>query len=394
MSVQGCSAVLPALLLVLSQAASAADGLNGAAREVARKAALWVGTREAVSLSFRNSSSLPAGEVARARRACEAALREAGVRTVDTPGTLGLRIAISGNPSQYLLVGEGVRGEERQVWIASWPRGGASAAASTGVRIERRLVWEQGEPILDAATPEGALLVLSPSRLTLYARENGDWKPLKSTALSGARVASRDPRGRLRVGGPAVRVFLSGMTCSGSWRPSLQVQCTSDDEPWDLESGNRPVLFANFAAGRNYFDGRIATPAGVRKTVPPFFSAAAVTEAGASYWVLAGVDGRAQIYDSDFTAVGTVANWGSDIAGTAVRCGAAEPVLATRPGESGEAVQAWTVADRQAGPAGPPLSMPGPVTALWPDGDAALAVVRDGTTGNYAAYRLTLACGQ
>ncbi len=58
------------------------------------------------------------------------------------------------------------------------------------------------------------------------------------------------------------------------------MECHPSDEPWTLDAGARGVLLANFAAGRNYFDGRVVPPSGVRKTLPPFFSAAPTEESG------------------------------------------------------------------------------------------------------------------
>jgi hypothetical protein len=71
-------------------------------------------------------------------------------------------------------------------------------------------------------------------------------------------------------------------------------------------------------------------------------------------------------------------------------------VLATRPGDGTEpdAIQAFSWAERTAAPVTAPANFSGPVTALWTSGGAsALAVVRDLTTGRYAAYVITLACG-
>ena len=72
-------------------------------------------------------------------------------------------------------------------------------------------------------------------------------------------------------------------------------------------------------------------------------------------------------------------------------------MLATRPGDGGqpEAVQAFAIANGAAAALTAPVEMPGPVTALWVSGgSAALAVSKDLSTGKYAAYLLTVACGQ
>lgn len=392
MTVKELLAVLPALLLLLPQGASGAANLHDAARDVARRAAQFTGTRDAVALSVRNLSPLSAAEAGRARQEVESALRDAGVR-LQEGAAVELRITLSGNTAHYLLVGEGRRGDERQTWIAEWPLTAALAAGPAGVLLEKRLLWEQDSPVLDAIPLEDALLVLSPGNLTLYARNNEGWLPRQSVNIAAPRPWPRDPRGLLQATGSALRVFLPGVTCSGAWQPALAVECRPGDDAWTLASGTQQILVAAFAATRNYFDGRVTTQAGARKTVAPFYTAAAVDDAGDPLWLLAGVDGSTQIYTAAFEPAGAIAAWGSDIAGTNARCGSAQQVLATRADDSGEAVQLFRIASRQAEPLSAPLAMPGPVTALWSMGASALAVTRDANTGRYAAWWLTISCG-
>src|SRR6185436_19535388 len=123
---------------------------------------------------------------------------------------------------------------------------------------------------------------------------------------------------------------LPGAGCKITLSPPA-MECKAGDDPWVLESGSRLLLVANFGA-RNYFDGRVATQTGLRKTVAPLFSAAAVDESGKTLWLLAMVDGRTQIFDSSLEAVGAITSWGSDITGVDGRCGGGPVVLATRSG--------------------------------------------------------------
>jgi hypothetical protein len=240
------------------------------------------------------------------------------------------------------------------------------------------------------------MLVLSPSKVTLYTRENGGWAPRLAVPLAPGKPWPRDLRGRLRVTGASFQAFLPGMACSGAVEPALLIDCRAGDEPWVLESGSRAPLLANFAAARNHFDGRVATGAGLRKTIAPFYSAAAAGEQGRPLWLLAMLDGRTQIFDAWLDQVGAVASWGSDIAGTEASCGGGSQVLATRPGDAGEpdAIQAFAIVNRAAAPLTAPVEFAGPVTALWPSSaTSALAVARDPLTGRYAAYVITVVCG-
>ncbi|MBZ5727679.1 MAG: hypothetical protein LAP87_22105 [Acidobacteriia bacterium] len=396
-AVKGWHAAFSALLFFIPPAASAADDLPGAARELARKSAAFAGRGGAVSVAWRNLSSLGSYELGQARAAFEAALQESGLRAGEAAPAAELRVTLSENSLQYLLVEEARKGDERQVWMAAWKRTGPAAVPSPAIALDKALLWEQDEPILDVAFPAAAMLVLSASRVALYARENGQWAERQALPLAPIKPWPRDLRGRLRTHGPSFQAYLPGMACSGQAEPALTLECRPSDEPWVLESGSRAMLLANFSAARNYFDGRITTQTGLRKTIPAFYSAASVEEQGRPLWLVAMVDGRTQIFDASFEAAGGIPGWGSDLAGPDARCGGGSPVLATRPGDASEpdAIQAFAVANRAVRPLSAPADLPGPVTALWPSGAAAvLAVARNLATGKYAAYLVTINCGQ
>ena len=368
---------------------------------------VFAGRGEPVVAVWRNLSSLGSPEFAQARAAFEAALKEAGGRLSDIAPLAEAHLTVSENRSQYLLVEEVRKGEDRQVWIASWNRTGAPALSAPGITLGKKLVWEQDEPMLDVAFPSGGVLVLSPSRLAFYrvpglggqagsAAGAGAGSPGQTVSLPPARPWPRDLRGHLRVTGATYQAFLPGMVCSGAVEPALTTDCRISEEPWVLESGSRTLLLAAFASARNYFDGRVTSQSGLRRTLAPFYSAASVEEQGHTLWLVAMVDGRIQIFDAALQPAGALsAAWGSDIAGTDARCGGGAQVLATRPGDSSapDAVQAFSIVDRAATPSTPPAEFPGPVVALWSSGGtAAVAIVRNPGTGKYEAYTISISC--
>jgi hypothetical protein len=394
-AVKGWYAATAALLFFFPPGASAAEDSNGAARELARKTAAFAG-REPVSAGWRNASPLSSSEIAQTRAVFEAALREFGGRLGDQAPAVEVRITMSEDRSQYLLVEEARKGEERQVWIASWKRAGAGATAAAAVTLDKKFLWEQQEPMLDMAFAAGTMLVLSPTRVARLERQGTQWVPRDSAALPAGKPWPRDLRGHLRVTATAFQVFLPGTACAGSLEPALALECRQTDEPWVLESGSRALLLATFAPARNFFDGRVISQAGARKSVPPFYSAAAVEDQGRTLWILALVDGRAQLFDAALDAVGTLsAAWGSDIVGTDARCGGGSQLLATRPGDgnSPDAVQAFAIVNREPGLLTAAAEFPGPVLALWgAGGGAAVAIVRNPVTGKYEAYSIAVVC--
>jgi hypothetical protein len=389
-------AVLSAILFFIPAGATAADDRNGAARELARKTVAFAGKGEPVSVAWSAVSSLGSSELLLARNAFEAALREAGGRISEIAPLTETHLTLSENRTQYLLVEEVRKGDDRQVWIAAWRRIEPASAASPGVALEKKLVWEQDEQILDVAFPAGAMVVLSPSKVTQYSRQNGAWAAAASLPLSPVRPWPRDLRGHLRTNAASFQAYLPGMACSGAVEPALSLDCRQSEEPWVLESGSRAMLLGYFAAARNYFDGRVTTQAGVRKNVAPFYSAASAEEQGRTVWLLALVDGRTQVLDASLDPAGAIPSWGSDIAGTDAHCGGGSQVLATRPGDGAvtDALQAFSIVNRSATPLAPPVELPGPVTALWPSGrTSVVAIVNNLSTGRYEAYVITVSCG-
>ena len=392
-TVDGWYAALAALLFLAPQSSSAADDLPGAARELARKTVNFAGPRGSVSASFRNLSSLPDADLAQVRREFESVVP---APNADNSSQIEARLTLSENDTQFLLVEEARKGDESQVWISGWRRSQPAQTASSGIALEKRLMWEQDEQILDVAVAGDTMAVLSPSQIAFYGREGSAWKLRQSAPIGSPRPWPRDLRGHLRVLGGRIQARLPGIACEGAPPPTFSWECKPADEPWVLESGSRSLLLAGFRKDRNYFEGSVTTQNGARKSGAPFYSAAAVEEPSGTLWLLALIDGRTQVYDASFEPSAAIPGWGSDIAAITARCAGGSPVLATRAGDATEpdAIQAFAIVNRAAVPLGASTLFPGPVTALWRStATSAMAVARDVSRGKYAAYEVTLACG-
>jgi hypothetical protein len=388
--VNGFCAALAAILFLSPRVAPAAEELPGAVKELSRRTEAFLGRGAPAKVSYTNISSLADAALAIVRREFESSFPETGE---GTPAEI--RLSLSENQSQYLLIEEVHKGEESRVWITEWNRPAAGTASGFGLTMKKTLVWEQQEPILDAALTENSMLVLSPSRLTLYERKGDGWQGKQDVPLAPVRPWPRDLRGRLRMTGDRVQVLLPGMECRGTAAERVSIECHPSSEPWVLESGSRGILLANLAPERSYFDGHVVSQDGSRRTVPPFYSAAAMEDSGGTLWLLSLLDGQTGMFNAGFEPVGTVPSWGSDIVGISAPCAGGSQVLATRPGDGNEpdAIQAFSVVNRAPAPLAAPLAFAGPVTALWPASAAsALAVTSDPATGKYAAYLVTLAC--
>jgi hypothetical protein len=348
-----------------------------AARDLARAVAGAVAS-EAVTVSLKNVSSLSPADAAEIRREFESELKVAGTPAVE------VHLTLSENLTEYLMVAEIGRDGERQVLLESWPRMPAASAPQNNparVTLEKKLMWEQDQPILDAAKTDGAMLLLDRTRVLLV---RGDER--QSVPIPATHPWPRDIRGRLSISGVAFTAYLPGAICRGSTEPRLSIACLDSQDPWLLGPG----AIALFSPDRNLFSGHIDVEPGGPRDLPPFYSAA---PAGGA-WIFAAADGRAQVYTSNWEPAAGIDQWGSDIAAIQTPCGAR--ILATRRASlaAPDAVQPFDLAPGAVPSiAGPPIEFSGPITALWSAGSSATAVSRDLQTGRYAAFILAPSCG-
>jgi hypothetical protein len=358
--------------------------MGSAARDLARTAASAL-AHEAVILSVRNLSTLSVRETAEIRRTFESELRAAGLHTTEVPPAAEVRLTISENLTHFLLAAEIRTGGAQKTLLGSWPRvslpspPGPAGAASL-VTLDKKLLWEQAQPVLDVAQFDGATLILDPFQILLVRGAERE-----SVPLPAGRSWPRDVRGRLLVNGSLFTAWLPGTLCRGGFQPRLSVECQESQEAWPLWQGASAV----FAPGRNYFEGRVEMESLGARDIPAFYSAAAAGNG----WVFAGIDGRAHFYTRSWEEGGSIDQWGGDLAGVQTPCGAR--ILATRPTGAAEpdAIQPYELAGGGANPAGPALDFSGPVTALWSTGNSAVAVSRVLQTGRYEAFSLVPACG-
>ncbi len=260
----------------------------------------------------------------------QTALNRALQRRVRNPVAVDVALTISENVRGYLLVAEVKRESETMVEMAEFRADPPVASARAAVTIERKLVWEQDTPILDVVVTDDAMLVLDTSQITRYERNAGKWILAVSTALP--KTNSRDPRARI--------------TCE-----QPQGNCV-DNEP------------------------------------------SPITAQIGSDMLVADADGRIHLYDSAHTSLAAFEEWGSDFAGMTA-CGGTH-IAATAAGDlqSPDSITLYDIVNRLPVRVSEPLEFPGPITALWPTGDGALAVTRNLSSGKYAAYHLTLDCSR
>lgn len=383
------------LVLVLSAGAQAATSWDPSTAQLAKEIAAIAGPGTA-SLTVGNSSSISSDDVPQIRKTLEQQLRDAGVqlRSEENAAT-AVRVTLSENARGYLWVAEIQQGNETRIAMLEVERANAPVPVTAqSVTLRKTLLWSQSNLMLDAALIKVGLqdyiAVLEPMQVVVYRMTPGKPQIEQTLAIPNAR-AGRDPRGRLvPATGYPFDVYVPGGTCTSNAALPLYLSCKQSDDPWPIGSQK-----AFFNSSRNYFTGALAPAMG--RPAPPFYSAAELPRSNYSLWIFAGVNGQFRAVDkvNDVPlSVASTREWGSDIA--AIRgCGNATYVVASTPGSGEEdSMRAYEVADREPVAVSLPLQMAGPVLALWREGDAATAVVKNNRTNSYEAHSISVGCSQ
>lgn len=366
-----CLPTIALLALALASPAPA-QALDEAIKALLAKVARSVEPGPGVRVSSKNSSSLSNADLARVQRSFERALQRRLARGAPAPVSLTeVKLTLAEDVREAVLIAEIVQPAQRRVELVRFQP--ETSERKSLPALERRLLWEQPEPILDALLDGNRLLILEPRRLAVYERRDGQWQRVDAAPIDAPPV--RDPRGRLTLTDAALSAYLPAATCHGRLEPALELNCTNQAEDWPLAA--EPV---RFVAGRNTLESGLWSG---------FYALARIEAGNRVRLLLAESDGRTRLYDANRQPLGWVEGLNGDWVGV---CG--DKVLLARPTEKGAAASlaAYAIAERKAAAATEALEFPAPVTALWPAAGGAIAIAKNAATGSYAAYSIHLDC--
>ena len=354
------------LLILLLSAGAHGQSLDNAVREIAKN---LLAPGEVSHVSEHTLAPEFAAETARARMLLERALRRPAPRDARFVEVV---VTATENVSGPLLVVEIMKGDDRLVETAAYVSQAAARAATPA--LVTTLLWQQAEPILDLTLADDVMLVLSPGQIDRLKRVNGKWEAIESAALESP-APSRDPRGRLAVTDDTVSIYFSGATCAGKWTPSLQLDCSQSTGEFQAEGEQ-----IHFVSGQNTLE----TASG-----EAFYS---ISRAG-DFRLIAAADGK--VHATRGQQAFEIPGWGSDIAGLPAKCLANPVVVVSSSLAAAESLTAYEITGANPRRIGDPLPVQGSVTALWPTAapGSVLAVAHDSATGRYAAYLVSLDCG-
>jgi hypothetical protein len=388
-----------------------ASGLGDTARQLAHKIAAASGPG-AFALEVSNHSSLDDKSVREVHSALEAELHVEGVHTAKAEQAMGtIEVVLSESLREYVWTAEIVIGsDEKKVALVSMPRPstGTLFAGALPIVLKTTLLFEQEQPMLDAALVEmpggSRLIVLDDGMVAIYHHQGvnpgGRWEIEASLPIAHSRTFPRDLRGRFLLRRDHLfDVYLPGTFCrtnSIAVAP-LTVTCNDSDDPWPLTPEDGGVR-AFFASARNFFTGALSPAIGKVSNVPSFYSAAAPPRSSYTLWAFAAVDGTLHLVDGMTDQAIRGVKWGSDLAAVHSSCGTGTQMLASESGDTErDGLRAFEIPDRDPVAASSAVEFDGrgAIVALWPEssGNSATAIVRRKDTGWYEAYRVSVSCG-
>ncbi len=338
---------------------SRGDALDDVVGQWAKKISAHLAADEIAHITWNEAGSLDtrtSGYLDRAKTLLARALQ----RRIRNPKPVEVSARLSQNLKGYLFIAELHRENETAVEMANVPRPPATSAMPAILSLDRQLVWEQDAPILDVLTNGDQMLVLDTQSVTRYEQRDLKWQKAAVTLLDIPAV--RDPRGRLTVTEDSVVAEVPGSICHGTWKQTVELEC---------QRGGR------FTAGRNTIE---------EEGWPAYFNHAEIGEDH----VVAEVDGRTHVYDGARKQMG-VANAWNDFALALSPCADAKIIGSDAASNT---LAAFELVNHIPIRVSDSTEVSGPVTALWPAGSTALAVVRNKNTNRYEAYSIGVACGR
>jgi hypothetical protein len=341
-------AILILFVLLAIPGAARCAILEESARDLARKIAAALPARENVTVEIRNSSSLASDEALRIDAALKTELQERGILLATGGAADSVTVTLSETLTNLIWTAEIRQGDTSHVVFLTVDRPSRNSGlpGPMPVTIHSEKFWEGPERILDAGEiSDGAgkiwLVLLLPGGLRIEDRQSGTAKTIE---IASNQSTNRDPWGNLGFAkiGDKIGFALS------------QRICTVDLETQNLES----CLST---------DGSTSAPPGSRYPVMIDVSPSGAPQPGK----------------------------GTEIVMESV-CGGASQFLATgaRDYTQTDTLQAFETKSSGAKAISAEMEFPGPIMALHAVSETPRAVVRNLSTGNYEAYRLSFSCPQ
>ena len=228
------------LAIAVRAVAADANSLEDATKLLAERVVSIPNLHGPLRLEFAAGEGLAPGPGKAWQEAFKKELEARHLSLTEDPAAPPLRIAVTATPTRWILAANARSADHEELRLVSFPRAsiGPAAVPAAPLRIERQLVFESPERVLDASS----LWNGSEAGVALLAYRNGELTALELDAAGAVKQSvpivvadarpSRDPRGELSAQGANVDVLLPGKICSFGWTSAGEVKCRPAKPAW------------------------------------------------------------------------------------------------------------------------------------------------------------------
>ena len=209
--------------------------LKDTARKVAERVAAIPGLRGPLRLEWHPDEIWSEGEGTRWQDALRDAFDRRALQLSEDAAAPALAIYAAETPTQVILTAKAHLGDREEIRIVAVPRVSLPPAELpvAPVRLERQLIYESPDRILDASSipnsEDGGLAVLLYRNFEAAAVRLDANGVLKQTVALNANLRpTRDPRGEITLHGSAASVQLWGKICEFSWDATGEAKCRAE----------------------------------------------------------------------------------------------------------------------------------------------------------------------
>jgi hypothetical protein len=217
-------------VLLAAPMAARSDTLEDSARELARKVAAALPTRDGVFIEVRNISSLAADEVSVVEQTLKRELQNQSVRApANSTDAVDVRVTLSESIKSFLWAAEIGRGNGPQVVLLVVPRSSENQIGSNAMPVTLRSekFWEGSQRILDATLAnesDGGHLLLLLTQDGLQIRKVGS-DVISIVQIPPGEFRMRDPGGGITQTENGITVTPVPWVCSVDLDGRILIEC-------------------------------------------------------------------------------------------------------------------------------------------------------------------------
>jgi hypothetical protein len=230
------------LLFWISAAEARDDSAEHHVRELAHRVSAELPRNKMTCVNWTNHEAVSEGRSQQLRSAFVEELQGKQGDSNAPTGNCNVSVFLERTPAQIVTTAQVENGNGKQYFFAAIPRAGIPAEniISSVPRLEKELLWQQSERILDALFFHGEngasdrLIILQKDAVLVYEKQASGWNFIRSKPLAEAMTPQRAPRGELYFSvdqSDRLKIVFAGKSCQMNLSDASPLNCQQSSEP-------------------------------------------------------------------------------------------------------------------------------------------------------------------